>query len=194
MPNSTEKIRCFLALPLPDLIALELYKNSKKIFFDFSKLRLVPFKNYHITLQFFGNIPLSSVDIIQKIMSKIEFDNFDIKIADAGFFPNAQTPKVLWTGFEDEKNTIKNLYKAIQERVKNIDFKKENRQFIPHLTIARLQKMNLKTIKKLQKSVLEFNQLISKISKFRLDKLVLYKSVLSEKGSVYTPLHIITKN
>jgi len=194
MSDSTEKIRCFLALPLPESIALELYQNTKKIFFDFPKLRLVPFKNYHITLQFFGDITLSNVDVIKKNMSKIKFDNFDIKIADAGFFPNSQTPKVLWTGFEDETNKIKELYRVIQERLKESEFKKENRQFVPHLTIARLPKMNLEAIKKLQKSALKFNQIISNIPKFNLDKLVLYKSVLSEKGSVYTPLHIITEN
>lgn len=191
MSNFDEKFRCFLALPLPESISLELYQNTKKIFLDFPKFRLVSVRNYHVTLQFFGDITLSAIEDIQKNISKIKFDDINVKLSNTGFFPNVQSPKVFWIGFKDKKKRVDNLYETIQGRLKEVDFNKEKRLFIPHLTIARLQKINLRTIKKLQKSVLKFNQIISNFPTFNLEKLVLYKSVLTSKGSVYTPLHVV---
>lgn len=191
MSNFDEKFRCFLALPLPESISLELYQNTKKIFLDIPKFRLVSVRNYHVTLQFFGDITLSAIEDIQKNISKIKFDDINVKLSNTGFFPNVQSPKVFWIGFKDKKKRVDNLYETIQGRLKEVDFNKEKRLFIPHLTIARLQKINLRTVKKLQKSVLKFNQIISNFPTFNLDKLVLYKSVLTSKGSVYTPLHVV---
>ena len=89
--------RLFLAVDFPDEFCKKLLSIQRK--FDFSGLKNA--KSFHLTLLFLGEIPEEKIERINKELSKISFEPFDMKTKDLGVFPNKNKINVLWLGFHE---------------------------------------------------------------------------------------------
>lgn len=129
-------------------IAFELDNNSKlKINNVFKSLKekyrfkWVDYKNYHITIKFLGNITRNEANEISKILDRNEFNNeYKIFIKGIGAFPNLKRARVLFLNTYFEKfDEIKDLVNIINDGIYSLKIKDEKKEFIPHLTIARMK-------------------------------------------------------
>ena len=138
----------------------------------------------HITLKFLGNIGKNSIQEISDEMSNISsvFNSFTINFHKIGAFPNLKHPNVLWLGIDKGASNLKMLNKEIENALGKLGFKEENREFKPHLTLARIR--SLKNMSNLTKLIEETD--FNLWDDLEINKLALYQSILNPKGAIHT--------
>jgi 2'-5' RNA ligase len=178
-----KKFRGFIAIdvtPFSKLIEFENELNNTG-----ANIKLVEPKNIHITLKFLGDTDQDLIDQIEEIMknSVKEIKPFDIELTNNGVFPNPNYIKVIWIGLKQVEKIVQ-ISKKIDVQLNKIGFKKEKREFSPHLTIARV------------KSARNKDKLIDVLSKYKeyefgklsINSIKLKQSELTKKGPIYTTL------
>ncbi len=188
MTNNKNKIRCFIAIEIPDIIKKEIdlfITNLKKIS---PQIKWVKSGGIHITLKFLGEIEPEICTQVKNVL--IEISNiakpFKINISESGAFPNFNKPRVFWFGLLQDKNQSLNcLNEWIEGKLTELGFAPEKRKFSPHLTFGRIRNSG------------NYDQLIRffKDKKFEqktisVTQVVLMKSDLRPTGAVYTPIQI----
>jgi 2'-5' RNA ligase len=172
-------MRAFIGLDLTDQIKAKIKEVTAELEGLPIKAKWVNNKNLHITLKFLGNIPQEQLDIIKKIITDIscQSNSFELHLKDFGFFPNSRKPRIFFIRFCPEKR-LEALVESLRKRLNQADFK-EDKEFRPHITLARIKR--LKNIKQLTEKI---NQLKVE-SKFKINKISLFKSTLTQKGPIY---------
>ena len=143
--------------------------------------------NIHITLKFLGNIDEEVVPEIVARMTEVAQPArpFAIRAAGMGVFPNKNRPRVLWVGVRKGKTDLVQIQQHLDRLLVPLGFEAEQREFHPHLTLARIKA--LKGTTALMKVVKE-HQDFSDVGEWDVDRLVLFRSVLHPEGAIYTPL------
>ena len=181
-----EKIRTFIAVDIPvsqkikDLIS-EIKKTGVNA-------KLVEPENIHITLKFLGETNTAIVNDIENIMKEStgKINPFEIKLRNVGVFPNKNYIKVFWIGVQNTELLAKTA-KDIDEKLNNLGFEKDKREFSAHLTIARIR--DAKNKEKLLQLMQKYKDV--EFQNIQVDKIILKKSQLTQKGPVYTNLREI---
>ena len=94
-------------------------------------------ENLHVTLKFLGETPADKLPEVKESLRGISADlSFSLKFTSLGFFPNARRPSVLWVGL-DAPPALAKLAHAIDESLAKIGIPREEREFSPHMTLAR---------------------------------------------------------
>ena len=135
-----KKHRIFIAINFPD--------NIKKHLAEFQKewidlpARWTSADNLHITLVFLGyltGIQIGEACRIAKEVSK-KHKSFSIVLNKVSYGPAEKIPpRMIWVNGEKSKELSllrKNLEESLAE---NINFKPENKNFSPHITLARIK-------------------------------------------------------
>jgi 2'-5' RNA ligase len=79
---------------------------------------------------------------------------------------------------------LSSIAQKIDEDLSKVGFKKEKRKFSPHLTIARVR--SAKNKEKLLRIIEKYTD--TKFAEINVNSIKLKKSVLTEKGPIYTNL------
>jgi 2'-5' RNA ligase len=136
-----ETIRAFIAIELPAELRQELARLQAELKAD-NRLRIkwVNPDGIHLTLKFLGNIPVSDTDRITQAMTDAarRITPFYLKTETLGAFPNLKRVQVVWVGLGGETDKLKQLQQLIETNLTQLGFAAEQRQFKPHLTLARL--------------------------------------------------------
>jgi len=177
------QFRGFIAIDIgacPKLIEFE--KEIKKTGAD---VKLVEPENVHITLKFLGDTEEMLVTEIEKIMNDAikEISPFNIQLKGTGVFPNQNYIKVVWVGIK-HGDLIGAIANEIDEKLSKFGFKREERKFSPHLTIARVKTSRNK--EKLLQIIEKYSDI--EFTDIRVDSVKLKKSDLTPKGPIYTTL------
>lgn len=93
--------------------------------------RCIPSKNFHVTLVFLGDVANEEVNHVVEIVRTTEFEPFTMKLDQVGSWPRN---KVAWVGSSSAEPELTTLAANVRRR---LNFKKERRKFIPHITLAR---------------------------------------------------------
>lgn len=138
-----EKKRLFFALVPPDFIKKQIFNIVSRLDFDLNvlaldKSRFVDINNYHITLQFLGDVAIDSVRSIIAHASRIDGKCFELKIDEVGYFKRSH---VLWFGPKGLPIALEYLVDGIRVNTNNIEglnhTKSINKQYNPHITIVK---------------------------------------------------------
>jgi 2'-5' RNA ligase len=142
--------------------------------------------NLHLTLKFFGDIPVSRIESLSQALmhAATRATSFDLVIQGCGIFPPRGKPNVLWIGISPETEpACLYLYQAIEDECVKAGFKRDERKFHPHLTIARLRHpAGARDLANFHRET-EFEPIPLKVS-----SACLIRSELSSSGSRYTIL------
>jgi 2'-5' RNA ligase len=136
------KIRTFIAVELPEPFKQTLAQLQEKIGAGSrAPVKWVAPGSIHLTLKFLGNIDES---LAGKVTEAIEaaaggVHPFRIQLKDLGAFPNLNRVNIIWVGLAGDIDGLKALQRRIDESLKPLGFKPENRPFTPHLTLARVR-------------------------------------------------------
>lgn len=182
-----EKIRSFIALELSDEARDELARVIGVLKGAGADVKWMAPGSIHLTLKFLGDISAEKVPDIAGRLKEISSAAraFDLVLSGIGVFPGWGYAKVLWVGVGEGAKEAVQLARSVEEAMALEGFEKEKRSFSPHLTLGRIRKAkNKDKLKALADSikVVPAASLISRI--------VLFRSVLSREGSIYTPLEI----
>ncbi|MCL5117369.1 MAG: hypothetical protein M1124_00885, partial [Candidatus Marsarchaeota archaeon] len=70
------KKRCFISIPIPE----DIKDKIEGLYQDINNIRFITRNNLHITVLFLGQIDLTEIERIKKIMQDIKISAFNIKL------------------------------------------------------------------------------------------------------------------
>lgn len=177
-------MRSFIALEFDEKLKDKLSNIQSNIKKEAIKGSWVPYDNFHLTLKFLGNIKLEGMPKIDKSIKNIctKFNPIHLALDRLGFFEGNENIRVLWLGTRGDTKALSTLHRRLEDEMVKIGFKRENRRFKPHITLARRV-----VLKK------DFYELKDQLNKemdydFTLSKIKLMKSEEIMGKRVYTPL------
>ena len=142
-------------------------------------------ENLHLTLKFLGEIEEARVALLSAAAARSaeESEPFELTIEGAGAFPPRGAPRVLWLGVTDAAGGLARLQGRLEAECAGSGFKREERPFHPHLTLARLRAPQG------ARALAQFHEETGFApAAFRVAELVVMRSELGPGGSRYTPL------
>jgi RNA 2',3'-cyclic 3'-phosphodiesterase len=167
-------MRLFLAIVLPGELCAKI-QESKKVL-DLKGVKITP--DSHITLKFLGEVEEDKISILKRKMEEVKFEPFKLKISKTELFPNEDYVTNVYLTFE-ESLSLRTLRSKILKSCKGFG-KQEKRDFLPHVTLARVKFAEDK------KALVEACKSINfSGTEFKVNEFYLIKSVLNEKGPEY---------
>lgn len=168
-------------------LAVELFSKTKKEVDDqlseikkiYPQFQWLPSDNYHITVNFFGEVsdPKKLIDRLEQVLyDKKSFYLYSISV---DLFIHNKITIVL--NFRREK-TIEIIHESVEEVFQKFE---SSLKFIPHLTLARYKipsKQQYFVIKK------RLSRMTVDVF-FKVNKLVLFESILGRTQPIYKKIH-----
>lgn len=139
-------------------------------------------ENFHVTLEFLGELEREKIALLNEILSRAAKDNqpFKLSLGGIGAFPSFERPHTLWTALGGSLNDLNRLRDEIHNDLSKSGFTLENRQFKPHITLASrpsLENANLSTI------------LTKMLGEFTVNEVALFESSVIRGKRTYIVLH-----
>ncbi|MBI4445448.1 MAG: RNA 2',3'-cyclic phosphodiesterase [Acidobacteria bacterium] len=178
-----ERIRSFVAVALPEELLQRLAELSSQL----RRLRLDGSfprpESIHLTLKFLGEVERKSLSRIEDGLQQCVSDicPFELIPGALGAFPDLKHPRVVWMGFQPSPS-LQHLHERVEKALTREGFAAENREFRPHLTLARL---------KSSRNVAGFQNFLREHTSERRQGVVpvaeikLYQSTLKPEGAQY---------
>ena len=170
-------MRLFIALELPEWVKGELWENAEFLRRHCSGGRFSPRENYHITLAFLGEQPEARIPDVIAAMDECAAEPVPVAFGGLGAFETG----VLWRGIEGS-GELNGLQQELTNQLRLRNFSLEERDFKPHLTLARRAVLQ-ETIR-----LSDLSAQLSPLS-FQADRMTLMRSELTHTGAVYTLIY-----
>lgn len=143
--------------------------------------------NLHLTLIFIGEVEWEKVQIIKEIMEGVSVEPFILKINGIGSF-RRYGGDIWWAGI-DRSKALMSIYHQLSINLRGKGFELENREYKPHLTLAR------EVVAEKEKSSLLIN-LIQNFDLFTemsmtVNNITLFESLHFAGKLTYKPVYII---
>ncbi len=138
-----DKIRAFIAIPLPVAVQTELGRVSQSWADQIPQkaVRWVKPQLMHITLRFLGKMDPRSIPTLAQALDTVtaRHQSFTLNLAAPGCFPNSKRPRVIWVGLEGQLEEVAVLKKDIDDVLVPLGWEIDGRSFRPHLTLGRVK-------------------------------------------------------
>lgn len=180
-------VRTFVAVTLDEEIRRRVSDVQQCAMKLASGVKWVPPENYHVTLKFLGDVRRDKLSHVQSAIDEVarKLPAFDMTISGMGVFPTPRRPRVVWVGIEDGRDRLVELATAVEARLVEAGYEKEEKPFRSHITIGRVREGN-KPVPGLVEGLSEINS--SGLGVQRVASVALMQSVLQPGGPIYTPL------
>jgi len=191
--HNPEQIRSFIAIELPEEVWEGLARLKKELERDEHRfVKWVDPEGIHLTLKFLGNIPSKRVaEITEAIKEAAQgVAPFHLEISGLGAFPSLRQARVFWVGIGGEVDKLSRLQQNIDSALAVLGFAKEERSFVPHLTLARIRQGASPMERR------SFGELVGSTifeDKYRVEvgAISLMRSQLTPAGAIYTRLSAV---
>jgi 2'-5' RNA ligase len=181
-------IRAFIAINLSPEIQHSLDEVSDKLKERLPKVpvRWVPVENIHLTVKFLGDVSVSNLEMLQKILrtEASQHAPFEFSVGNLGAFPSISRPRVIWVGVQVPEE-LHNLQHSIEAETARLGYTREKRAYSPHLTLGRVSRNANADDTRHIREVLK-NCTIGFLGAARVQEVHLYRSELQPGGAVYT--------
>lgn len=100
--------------------------------------------NFHLTLEFLGNITPGEMDRICLLMGEVAGRHvpFELRLGKIGFFKGRGVFRVVWLGIEGDQDALNALQRDVKDTLALLNFKDDNR-FSPHVTLGQDVKLDV---------------------------------------------------
>ena len=184
-----KKMRAFLALKTPPEWDAEFAALQQRLKSELrtKSIRWTNPEQIHITLRFLGYIPPDEATQIAALLRSIcsAQPPFVLRCSGLGCFPNLRRPRVLWAGLDGDIQSVQQLRSAIVEATRQFGEPPDDREFKPHLTLARIQDLERSTREQLEELLRRGFQIKDD---WHVTELLLMQSHLSPQGAKYEVL------
>jgi len=181
----SELIRSFLALEMTEAVKRSLETLVDRLDLPQYHVRWVRQKNMHLTLRFLGEISQEDVHTVSKAAGAAADRNaaFSMVLKGLGSFPASGTPRVVWTGIQDDRPLLR-LERHLTRELTKAGWPLPDKAFRPHLTLGRV---------KSQRGIVELRKIMERdrtvtVGRMLVEHISLIKSVLRPSGPIYTTL------
>jgi RNA 2',3'-cyclic 3'-phosphodiesterase len=182
---SENQVRSFISIDLEDQQILtrvaSIISSLQALGGD---LKPVEVENIHLTLKFLGNVSIPRLTDVKSSLKQLAFPSFSAGIKGAGAFPNLNRMNVIWVGVDEGWSQVEQIYEQVEKLLSSVGFRRENRPFSPHITIARV-----KSGRKRDEISNFLQRLVDEsFGTLTVDKVRLKQSILSSSGPKYSTL------
>lgn len=176
--------RLFVGFPIVVDSSLAAALKRTKISADKKEMEIdwVASANYHITLCFLGAVENSQRANVEQILENVAASSPAIttSIRGLGAFPDDHHMRVLWAGVRKSR-ALTALQSRLQEALVEAGFRRDERDFLPHLTLGRLRKAR-------SGRDLLSPYVRTSFGDVEINEIVLYESLLHGSRPRYEPL------
>lgn len=135
-------MRLFVALDLPEAVRGSLAKVIQQLKTTCREARWVRPESMHLTLKFIGHAIADGDqqklgDLRAALATVDSSEPIDIHFRGIGFFPDERRPRVVWCGIQATPN-LAQIASEIDRVLQPLGIPRETRDFVPHLTLARI--------------------------------------------------------
>jgi 2'-5' RNA ligase len=182
---SENQVRSFISIDLEDQQILSriasILSSLQALGGD---LKPVERENIHLTLKFLGDVSTPRLAEVKSSLKQLAFPAFTGEIKGAGAFPNLNHMNVIWVGVNEGWSQVEQIYEQVEKLLSSLGFRRENRPFSPHITIARVRSG------KKRDEIANFLRHLSEESfgTITVDRVRLKQSILSSSGPKYSTL------
>ena len=131
-------MRLFAAIDIPE----EVRRNLRDLIGRLRPTAAIAWsrvENMHITTKFIGEWPEDRLEEMKLALRGAGSPGaIEIRVRGLGWFPNLRNPRVFWAGIESGP-ALAMLAKSTETAVAKIGVPVEEREFSPHLTLARIR-------------------------------------------------------
>ena len=165
-------MRAFFALDIaPDIqCAIERWRNRTML----PAGRAVPAANFHITLNFLGDIAPAQLDRLCVEAGQIHAPELELRVDTPGYFPR---PGIFWIGPRETPPDLTALVAHLRRASKKAGIKTPRKPFEPHITLFR----NCQTRPPLPTQPPDFT--------LPCNNFTLFQSLTNHKGVRYQAVH-----
>ncbi|MDS0297353.1 RNA 2',3'-cyclic phosphodiesterase [Halogeometricum sp. S1BR25-6] len=181
-------MRLFLSIDLPDSLT-ESVASAQQRFAGAEGLRFVAPEQVHVTLKFLGETDEDRLPDVEAAVEDAIADSgveaFDATVGGFGVFPSLDYISVVWAGVREGAGAAEMtaLAEAIDRETAASGFGSEDREFTPHVTLARMDDARGKDL--VQRVVREEDP---DVGTFPVREVHLKESVLTDGGPRYETL------
>lgn len=176
-------VRVFTAIDIPgtlrDKIAIEMQALR-----SVEGVRLVDDAALHITLHFFEDLSYNQIEEVKAAMSILRKPRFVVSLYGVDFF-DRKKPNVVFISVSEGADRIRNIYYELRKLVKDPSIVWGHRDFVPHLTVARVKGYSDSLNSKLEDFAESHT---GEFGSFVCNRIVLKRSEFTEHGVVHTEL------
>lgn len=173
--------RAFLAIDLPETLKKKLGQLIASLSKDFTipKIKWVNPRNLHLTLKFLGDINEKQKQFIGEKAPHLlqNFPSFQLSFSNLKLFPFLGHPRLIAL-FPSAIEKLLPIALSLEELAFQAGIAKEERAFLPHLTLARISNGNFLSLPKVSLNGFSFS----------VNQVKLFKSELQPENSIYTEL------
>ena len=141
--SSTEKLRLFIAIPIPEPVRDEIVRVQQELqpLVPREVARWTRSDQFHLTLRFLGDVPADGVEDLKKSVNAVCRNGRPLSLhaEGVGFFPNPRSPRVIWVGINDQEGRLGDLQKQIETAVDPFSPEPDEKNFTGHVTLGRLK-------------------------------------------------------
>lgn len=180
MKEKPTSIRVFFGIPIADSLIYPYKEQLLKAYPQLKhQVRWTLEGNHHVTIRFLGNIEEAKVSKLIELTHQAtnEAEPFDMQLRYICPFPVRHGALSAITIEASPK--LQSLHDTVNIAARHLDFKDENRAYLPHITLFR-SKTKLQT---------DFQKIELNNASIRAQEMVLYQSIPTEKGSIYKIIH-----
>lgn len=145
----------------------------------------------HITLKFLGDTTWEQTPEVGAAIDDVLKTHlrFELHLKGVGAFPRPQRPRVIWAGAEMEPN-LKQIANQLNERMAELGFPLEERDFHPHVTLAYVKG---RLPAGAEEWFLDYQK--TEFGNTSVDRVELLQSELTPSGPIYTVVshHVLSK-
>ena len=135
----------------------------------------------HLTLRYIGEVDTHMAEDVANTASSLCFDPFEMAVSGVGIFEKKHRPTLLYARITPAE-TLMRYQRKLERILQQCGLKPEDRKFVPHITIARLNSASGPVAPFLARNA------GLALGPWRVDSYILYESTLTEKGSFYEPI------
>jgi 2'-5' RNA ligase len=144
-------------------------------------IRLTGPVHLHLTLHFLGD---ASAERMSAALQSLRMEPFALTIRGVGTFSGKNGTTILWAGIEENADLLE-LHRRVAEVLAATGYHPETRPFSPHITMARCGPNVDAGI--IRTFLTEHADL--RLPEICIDRVILYSSTLTDKGSKYQSEH-----
>jgi 2'-5' RNA ligase len=175
-----ETKRLFVACDLPHAAAVAISDWQDTELASHDEVRIA--SSVHLTLCFLGDVVATRVPEIVEALSTIPFSRLEFDAADVLFLPERGGKRVVALELIDHGGALAALQADVSHALAERGlYKPEKRPLLPHVTVARYRRPGP-----------PFSLQNVNVSRFGVDQMVLYSSLLERAGAVHTPVAVFT--
>ena len=178
-------LRAFIAVGLSEETRAALAEVQSELRRVQADVKWVAVESIHITLKFLGWVDDAMLEKIKAVAASCAAGGaFSYTVNGLGSFPPGRKPRVVWAGVTDGAARLIALAQKLDAALEPLGFEKENRPFVPHLTIGRVRSPRKA---ELLAPAIEHHA-STMFGTCEVSELILFESKLSPRGATYLPV------